>query len=129
MTGLGRSRRTTTELSHWLRDMSTEKPNGQTETQNPVGSSELVRCPECQALSGHCITCSLQTVEEKAAQAMQYYNAWLRDREQYSKLCLRYREQITLWQGKHALLRRENNALRRKIKRQTPNAPGEPRRP
>src|SRR6266536_3320573 len=37
-------RRLTTELSHRKTDMSAPEPNGQTETTNPVGSSELVRC-------------------------------------------------------------------------------------
>jgi len=83
-----------------------------------------IRCPECNALTGHCITCSRQTVEEKAAQATRYYDAWVRDCAHYLALLERQRKQITFWQGKHAMLKRENNALRKKL---TP--PREARKP
>lgn len=70
------------------------------------------KCPECNALKGHSITCSLQSVEEKAAQTMIYYNAWLHAQVVSQRL----KAQVTFWQGKHAMLRHENNKLRKRLK-------------
>lgn len=81
-------------------------------------STEPDRCPECDALKGHGVKCSRMTTEEKAAMAMQYYDSWMKTHDHYRELCKRLREQVTLWQGKHALLRHENNQLRRKLRPQ-----------
>lgn len=50
-----------------------------------------------------------------------YYEAWKRDHDWNCKLRARMRNDETLWQGKHAILRHENNQLRKKISRQHSN--------
>lgn len=78
---------------------------------------EPVRCPECTAYNGkHCFDCSLQTVEEKIAWGPYYHDAWLDQQRRDSDYGTRLRALVTLWQGKHALLRHENNKLRKKVK-------------
>jgi len=44
-----------------------------------------------------------------------YYRAWLADSAHYQKQRKRLSNLITLWQAKHAMLRHENNKLRRKL--------------
>jgi hypothetical protein len=75
-------------------------------------------CPECGTYdaSHHIPTCSLQTVEQKAALMMLYYQEWILTHERWMKNSRRLREMLTFWQGKHAILKQENNALRKKIK-------------
>lgn len=47
---------------------------------------------------------------------MVYYKKWLEERGQSVLERIRLRDMVTLWQGKHAMLRQENNKLRAKLK-------------
>lgn len=83
------------------------------------------RCPDpkCGAYTGHSPFCSLATAEYKAEQMVQYYSAWLRDVSHYREKAERLREQVTLWQGKFAILKHENNQLRKKIRESSASRP------
>lgn len=72
------------------------------------------RCPEC-GLFGHDPFCSLQTLEYKAAQVEVYYNAWVQGQQSSKKLWDHNTKQIRELQGRCAILRNENNKLRRKL--------------
>lgn len=79
---------------------------------------EPTRCPECTAYHGyHVLDCSQQTYDEMRAQVREYHAAWLREHQSRNVERNRLKEQVTLWQGKHALLRHENNKLRKKIEK------------
>jgi len=79
------------------------------------------KCPECNALNGdHHPRCSLMDGEAAKRELLHYYEAWLKVETQRRESARRYREQVTLWQGKHELLRHENNALRRKLRKLQP---------
>ncbi len=84
-----------------------------------VGLQRAVRrgCPECKSLDPkhHHPHCSLQTLEQRAGVAVQYYEAWLRQEMHNRKRVERMGEEIARLQGKIVVLRHENNALRRKV--------------
>lgn len=97
-----------------------------------LGLAVPVRCPECGALTysheseRHAFNCSRITLEDAISQLLTYHAAWWKlekdDREWRAALELRaekertqLKEQVTLWQGKFALVAHENNALRRKL--------------
>lgn len=85
-------------------------PPKQMRTTRPrMGSGKV--CPECHRWAGHVATCPNVTTEmliaqiERAAQAEE----WARERAR------KYLDQLSLMHGKLALLKHENNKLRRKI--------------
>lgn len=82
---------------------------------NPAIEPVQNHCADCNALIGHAPLCKLATVEYKSAEMERYYKAWLSQGEHYRELCDRLRQQVVLWQGKHAMLRHENNRLRSKL--------------
>lgn len=71
-------------------------------------------CPACGALKSHSVKCPLLTDAQKAEFLDEYYQAWLGETRSHELTRKRLTEMVTLWQGKHALLRHENNKLRRK---------------
>lgn len=73
------------------------------------------RCADCGALTGHSPLCGIAPVEYKAKGMERYYKAWLSQGQYYRELCELLRQRVTLWQGKHAMLRHENNKLRKKL--------------
>ncbi len=77
---------------------------------------ERKQCParECGAYDGHAPRCPLASVEYKAAEMLRYYEAWLKQHGEILQLRERLKREVTFWQGKHALLRHENNKLRRR---------------
>lgn len=82
-------------------------------------SPERVRCPECGTGSGlHCSECSLQTVEQKIAWGPYFYALWREQMKRNAESQIRLLRLVTLWQGKHAMLRHENNKLRKKLMKQ-----------
>ena len=72
----------------------------------------MVECSECRAMNGHHPLCELASVEYKAARLAAIYQTMLKLLRQRERL----QQLVNLWQGKHALLRHENNKLRRKLK-------------
>src|ERR1051325_1358079 len=81
-------------------------------------------CSECGSYDSdrHHPRCSLQTVEQRAAQLETYYAAWLRDqnkeaetRKRMLEAHAKLRDQVAFWQGKYRIVVAENNALRRKL--------------
>lgn len=83
---------------------------------------ENTKCSECGAYHGHSIDCEQKTPKEWRASALQYYKAWLklemRERHRVKVLderIKRIKDAATLWQGKYAILKLENNALRKKL--------------
>lgn len=85
---------------------------------------EPVRCPECEAYGGrHCFNCSLQTVEQEIAWGPHYHARWTEQIKLNGEYGIRLRKEVTLWQGKHALLRHENNKLRSKLRKQPAEQP------
>lgn len=75
------------------------------------------KCPakECGAYGGHHPLCPLAPPEYKEAQLTRYMVALNQGLERYRLMA----ERVTLWQGKHALLRHENNRLRKKLREMT----------
>lgn len=61
--------------------------------------------------------CSRMSREFLETQLMVYYQSWLQEHEANTKLRTRLHYDETFWQGKHAMLRHENNKLRRKLGR------------
>lgn len=79
----------------------------------PRRQQEHAPCPDkgCGARFGHSLVCRLASVEERAEQrdvAVQGWHTCIAKAE-------RLLHQVTFWQGKHAILRLENNKLRRKV--------------
>lgn len=62
------------------------------------------------------------TLEEKAEQTMRYYNAWRKKCDEQHEIQIKWQQYAVLWQGKHAILRHENNKLRRALYRQEKKA-------
>lgn len=85
------------------------------------------RCAECGAYQGHhFITCSLQPIEQKASEAVRYYEAWLKKNNEHHAIYMKFQQQAVYWQGKHAILRHENNKLRKAMYRQEKKRRGPP---
>lgn len=70
-------------------------------------------CPECDHYNSHTVECSLaphvyrlELIKDLKARMM-----WYHDRAQ------EFGRDATFWQGKHAMLRHENNRLRKKLQR------------
>lgn len=82
---------------------------------NSTAESVQNRCSDCGALSGHHPLCKLAPVEFKAAECERYYRAWLDNDKAFRSILARCKKDIAFWQGKHAMLRHENNRLRNKI--------------
>lgn len=77
------------------------------------------KCPECSAYQGHHHPkCSLIDGEHAKTLLHQYYDNWLEARNKRDGALKHWRDLVTFWQGKCAILRQENNALRRKVSRQ-----------
>ena len=74
-------------------------------------------CPECGSYDtdSHTPFCSQQTIEQLRKQVKIYYDAWLTNQNSYTHNRRRMNEEITKWRGKNAILRHENNQLRKKL--------------
>ena len=69
-------------------------------------------CSDCGVYHDqHHPLCASGSIELKLRQLVWYYN---QSRAHWLDL-VRQREQVVFWQGKHALVRHENNKLRRKL--------------
>lgn len=69
--------------------------------------------PKCQAYGGgHTPECPLAPPEYKAEQLLRF----VRICHEYRQTLRCYRTEIALWQGKFAVLKHENNALRRRLR-------------
>jgi hypothetical protein len=93
---------------------------------------ETMPCKECGWCTNdrHKPTCSSATDEQKIEDAPRYFEYWgnalkelasLRDR--LNGILKRKDEQTTLWHGKYLIVTRENNALRKKLRQQSPLPP------
>ncbi len=84
-------------------------------------------CTECGSYDAerHHPRCTLQTLEQRAATGLSYYESWLKQEKEHAKEReswwkrkqkdeQKLREQITFWQGKFRIVVAENNALRKK---------------
>ena len=69
------------------------------------------QCPECKCYGGHTPQCSIAPPEYKARQ-LERFGDLLRERVAEAD---RLRERIEFWQSKCAVLRHENNRLRKKL--------------
>lgn len=93
--------------------------------------NEVYKCPECGAYwhngkEAHGIVtggkvCPKQSIEYLWRTAQAYYDAWLDERRQHIFTRKRLTDYATTIQGKHAILRHENNKLRRKLIPPTPS--------
>jgi len=72
-------------------------------------------CDECGAHESHSVFCSRQSRAELLLQLKTYYDAWANHHAKNEIVIKRYRAEIVHWQGKHAMLRHENNKLRKKL--------------
>lgn len=72
-------------------------------------------CPECGAYQGHSPRCSLIDFEEAKVQLSRYFGYFLNFEVRLREVANRLDKEVTNWQGRHAILRQENNALRRKL--------------
>lgn len=83
--------------------------------------SEQDRCPECLAYGGfHTWLCRSIPYDQKVAHLEWYANTFLNGQERYRKAMLARKDMIAALQGKCAVLKHENNRLRRKLYRQIP---------
>lgn len=103
---------------------NTEQPSG-----GAISSSAVVRCPECEALNGHHPLCNRMDCETAKSELRRYYQCWLEIENKRRQSLVeaeekvrRFKDHATLWQGKYQIVKHENNVLRRKLRRQTPNA-------
>lgn len=78
---------------------------------------EEKKCPACGGYVVHRLNCPAMTEAGVREQLMQYYNSWLKHQKEAQAQWERYRRELVLWQGKHAILRRENNKLRHQLRR------------
>lgn len=60
----------------------------------------------------HKIDCSAVSLEELRAIAQHWEKQWIDSYNHYQKLVKRFADQTVFWQGKHAIVRHENNKLR-----------------
>jgi hypothetical protein len=70
-------------------------------------------CPECKRDGCHALTCSNVSREMLLARIESQRRLIKHMKERIKSLC----QSVTLWQGKHAIVIQENNALRRKVKK------------
>lgn len=77
-------------------------------------------CKECGSYDDehHGVECSHTSVERKAELYKMYYEMRKRSQQANAVSFKRVKEQVTFWQGKCAILKRENNALRGNLYRQ-----------
>ena len=74
---------------------------------------DIPKCEECGASGGHSPFCEKQTVDQIKSQLKRYYTAWL-DRQNNARASRdRLLHEIVFWQGKCAMLKHENNQLRK----------------
>jgi hypothetical protein len=74
--------------------------------------SEFCPAKECGARGGHHPLCPLSPAEYKARQLEWYYRHVLEQCVTIGRL----RRLVTEWQGKHAILKAENNKLRKRLR-------------
>lgn len=83
--------------------------------------SERKPCPDpkCGAFMGHHPQCDLIDLEEAKKQLQAYYKLWL-EKEMWARGRVKHaHEEINKWKGKVAILKHENNQLRKKVAKQT----------
>ena len=80
-----------------------------------------MKCPECGALAGHHPLCQQVDGDTAKSDLKRYYLLWLDTENKHlasaaesENKVRRFKEQVTLWQGKYQIVKQENNALRRK---------------
>jgi hypothetical protein len=78
---------------------------------------ENMQCDECRSPDDihHSVTCSKATAERRAELYKAYYEMMQRTQQHNTRAFNLLRDRVTFWQGKCAILKRENNALRRKL--------------
>lgn len=81
-------------------------------------SDTRIPCPKCGAYTGHGVECTGMTVEEKAEKMMHYYEAWRKKCNEHHDIQVKWQTYAVMWQGKCAMLRQENNKLRRALYKQ-----------
>lgn len=75
--------------------------------------AKSTKCDECGAFHGmHALACSRQTYEQMQQQVLDHHSSWQAEHQRYNTLHARLKQHVTLWQGKCAILRHENNKLR-----------------
>jgi hypothetical protein len=85
----------------------------------PELQEQRAPCPDkgCGARFGHSLICRLASVEERAAQRDTAVQGWHKSISEAERL----RQQVVFWQGKFAMVKHENNKLRRKVEALTEN--------
>ena len=80
------------------------------------GRSKMI-CEVCKANLdyGHMEGCTIETDAEKIARLERLVSIYKEKCQSYHNGWVRIRQLATMWQGKYEILRRENNALRRKV--------------
>lgn len=71
--------------------------------------------PKCGALIGHHPQCDLINLEEAKRQLQTYYKLWLEKEIWATRRVKLAHEEINKWKGKAAILKHENNQLRKMI--------------
>lgn len=75
-------------------------------------------CLECKQKPGHLTLCSRRPSEAVAEEFRRTFPQWQKECQLLARLLSKAREQAMFWQGKFAILKAENNALRRQLYRQ-----------
>lgn len=69
-------------------------------------------CPECGHLRSHTIECS-EAPHSYRMHLIENLQTRMRSMKSYA---LDMKKEVTFWQGKHAMLRHENNQMRKKLR-------------
>ena len=84
--------------------------------------SKEQKCKECGAYHGHAPECSLMSGEYAKSELKRYYRVWLEMEMKHRKFDKGLYDQIKkakkeaeFWKGKYAVVKIENNKLRRKV--------------
>lgn len=83
----------------------------------PTCGSKLFSIPNIAPYHRHNAGCAAMTLEEALVSSKYWAKQWIDTHNYYSELTKRMREQAVLWQGKRAIVRHENNKLRRALYR------------
>jgi hypothetical protein len=79
---------------------------------------EMNGCSGCGALEGHGYWCEVPTPEERVEILERALKHWLAAQGRTEKALRRQVDLVEMWHGKYAIVKHENNVLRRKLKRQ-----------
>lgn len=95
---------------------------------NDFMPTTIIPCPECGAFKGHAPDCSSTSREDLAQAYRDTQKMWREENSRFIKRICDLQTMVTLWQGKHAIVRHENNKLRAKVAHHQPKPTPKPKK-